>query len=197
MKHSRVLITITLGLGLTLALLWTLQGPSGSALAETDLTSASLSLTRPHDPVIITGDLLPELSGSPLDEIFVYAYQGTTPIQIPFQIDERDAGGMYVVVEDGQLDDNDELVFMAADGGAWVANPTLDEGGTLIKPAYIITLTDPISNTHAWAYLFRSGFLTHSVTADYVSYDAGDDRFTSPGRYATPAPIPRWDTFTF
>jgi hypothetical protein len=184
MKHSPILITIALSLGLTLALLWMLRGPSGPALAQSELMFTPTSLACQHAPVIITGSLLLNLTGDPLDEIFVYAYQGTTPTQIPFQIDERDGSGMYVAVEDGQLDDNDELVFMATDGGGWVDNPSLDAGVTPISPTYVITLTDPISDTHAWAYVFCSTALSRTFTADYVSYDDGNDRITSPGRYA-------------
>jgi len=184
MKLSRLLITIALGLGLSLALLWMLQERSEPALAESSLAPTSSSLARQHDPVVITGGLLSNLTGNPLDEIFVYVYQGSTLTQIPFQIDERDAGGMYVAVEDGQLDDNDELVFMTIDGGDWVDNPALDAGGTLITPTYVITLSDPISSTHAWAYVFCSAALSRTFTADYVSYDDGNDRIASSGRYA-------------
>jgi hypothetical protein len=184
MKQSRLLITLALGLGLTLALLWMLRGPSGPALAETGLAPTPPSLARQHDPVVITGGLLSDLTGHPLHDIFVYAYRGTALAQIPFQIDERDGSGTYVPVEDGHLDDNDELVFMAMDGGGRVDNPSLDVGGTSITPTYVITLTDPLSNAHAWAYVFHSGDITYSVTADYVSCDDGNDRVISPGRYS-------------
>jgi hypothetical protein len=149
MKHSRLLITAALGLGLTLALLWMLRGPSGPALAESDLTITPPSLACQHDPVVITGGLLSDLTGDPLHDIFVYAYRGTALAQIPFQIDERDGSGTYVPVEDGHLDDNDELVFMAMDAGGWVDDPSLDVGSASITPTYVITLTDPFSLTHA------------------------------------------------
>jgi hypothetical protein len=184
MKQSRLLVTLALGLGLTLALLWMLRGPSGPALAETGLAPTPPSLARQHDPVVITGGLLSDLTGTPLHDVFVYAYRGTALAQIPFQIDERDGSGTYVPVEDGHLDDNDELVFMAMDGGGWVDNPSLDVGSASITPTYVITLTDPLSNTYAWAYVFHSGDITYSVTADYVSYDDGNDRVVSPGRYS-------------
>jgi hypothetical protein len=184
MKHSNSLVALAIGLGLTLALLCILRGPSGPALAETGLAPTPPSLARQYDPVVITGGLLSDLTGNPLHDIFVYAYQGTALAQIPFQIDERDGSGTYVSVEDGHLDDNDELVFMAMDGGGWVGNPSLDVGGTSITPTYVITLTDPLSNTYAWAYVFHSGDITYSVTADYVSYDDGNDRVVSPGRYS-------------
>jgi hypothetical protein len=184
MKPSRLLLTVILALGLTLALLWMLRGRSGPALAEADLALIPPSLARQHDPVVITGGLLSDLTGFPLHDIFVYAYQGPALAQIPFQIDERDGSGTYVPVEDGHLDDNDELVFMAMDGGGWVDDPSLDAGGASITPTYVITLADPLSNTHAWVYVFRSDALTYSVTADYVSYDDGNDRVVSPGRYS-------------
>jgi hypothetical protein len=184
MKPSRLLLTVILALGLTLALLWMLRGPSGPALAETGLAPTPPSLARQHDPVVITGSLLSDLTGTPLHDIFVYVYRGTALVQIPFQIDERDGSGMYVPVEDGHLDDNDELVFMAVDGGGWVDDPSLDAGGVSITPTCVITLTDPLSNTHAWAYVFHSDDLTYSVAADYVSYDDGNDRVVSPGRYS-------------
>jgi hypothetical protein len=184
MKHSRVLVTLTLGLGLTLALLWVVGGISGSARAERDLAFTPAALNRPHDPVVIAGGLLPQLTGSPVDEILVYAIRDSTPIQIPFQIDERDASGMYVPTEDGQLDANDELVFMAMDAGGWAEHVELDVGGAPITPAYVITLTDPIDASHAWAYVFRSADLAHAVTADYVSFDGSNDRITSSAVYA-------------
>ena len=184
MKPSRLLLTVILALGLTLALLWMLQDSPGPASADTDLASSSATLARQHDPVVITGGLLSNLIGGSLDDIFVYAYQGATPTQIPFQIDERDEGGIFIAVEDGLLDNNDELVFMAMDGGGWANRPSLDVGGTSITPTYVIALHDPISDTHAWAYVFSSPALSRTFTADYVSYDEGTDRIASPGRYA-------------
>jgi len=184
MKHVRLLIAMTLGLGLILGLLWTLRGSSCAALGQSTRAFIPPSLTRWHAPVVVTGSLLSDLAGSPIDEVFVYAYQDATPAQIPFQIDERDASGAYVVVEDGQLDGNDELVFMAADGGGWVDHPLLGTNGSSITPTYVITITDPVGNAHAWAYVFRSAALSRVATADYVSYDDGNDRITSSNRYA-------------
>jgi len=183
-QPSRLLLTVILALGLTLALLWMLRDSPGPALADVDLAPSAASLARQHDPVVITGGLLSNLIGGSVEDIFVYAYHGATPTQIPFQIDERDGGGMFVAVEDGLLDDNDELVFMAMDGGDPVSLPLLDAGGASIAPGYVITLTDPISDTHAWVYVFSSPALSRTFTTDYVSYDEGNDRIASPGRYA-------------
>ncbi|NIP33526.1 MAG: hypothetical protein GWN58_36900, partial [Anaerolineae bacterium] len=76
MKSRRVLATLFLGLGLTLALLWTLQVPSAPSLAESDLAPTPPTLDRLPDPVVIAGGLVTDLVGSPLGDIFVYVYQG-------------------------------------------------------------------------------------------------------------------------
>ena len=184
MKPSRLVLAVILALGLTFALLCALRDSPGFALADAGRAPVPPSLARQHEPVVITGGLLSDLIDCPLHDIFVYAYQDTDLAQVPFQIDERDGSGTYVAVEDGHLDDNDELVFMAKDGGGRVDYPSLDVGGTALTPTNVITLTDPLSHTHAWAYVFRSSDLTYSVAADYVSYDYGNDRVTSPGRYS-------------
>lgn len=183
MKKSRLLIAVALGLGLTLTLLWMLRQPPMPASAASDRSSAPLSLTREYDPVSISGAALSDLIGSPLDEIFVYVYRDTSLVQIPFQIDERARDGMYVPLEDGLLDGNDELVFMAIDGGGWIDPSEWNSGNGIITPTYIINLTDPLSGKRAWAYIVRSDELIYSVTTDYVSYDHVSDRITSPGWY--------------
>jgi hypothetical protein len=184
MKYPRLLVVLFLSLGLTLALMWLLQGSSDSAPAKSRLPFTPPSLPRPHDPVVITAGLLSRLSGSPVEEIFVYAYQDTGLVQIPFQVDERNAHGMYVAAQDGQLNGTDELLFMAADAGGWVENPSLDVGVALITPTYVITLTDPISRAHAWVYVFHSSALSRTFEADYVSYESDKDRISGAGRYA-------------
>ena len=77
MKHSRILVTIILGLGFALALMWMLCGASSPAMARNGLVLVPSSLTRQHAPVVISGSLLLDLTGKPLEEIFVYAYEGT------------------------------------------------------------------------------------------------------------------------
>ena len=182
--HHRILSSVVLGASLALALLLAL---AARAPVQADGGSGSLwvplSLDRPHDPVVVPGEALPGLSGVPLDEVFVYAYQTVlTPVQIPAQIDERTADGVYVPLEDGRLDANDELVFMAADAGGWVLSPTLKLGETSLAPAAVVTLTDPLGG-EGWVYLYRSAALTPTVTR-YVTYDAPADRIMGQGHYA-------------
>ncbi len=182
MRYSRLALAVGAGLGLALLWLGILPGASEPALAQ-DGSLLPPTLARSHAPVVISGGACAYLLDSPLDDLYVYVYQGGAPQPIPFQVDERDVDGIYVVLEDGRLDQNDELVFMAADGGEWVANPQLEVGGRVIAPTYVVTVTDPLSQTHAWFYLFRSSRLTQTSSADYVAYDPAGDRISSPGRY--------------
>ncbi len=100
------------------------------------------TLTRQRDPVVVQGSSLPEFAGAPLNELFVYAYNGGIWHQIPFQLDEVEPiGNTYVVTEDGQLDANDELAFMALDAGAG-AGATANNGAS-VYPASLRTTGDP------------------------------------------------------
>lgn len=181
---------LVVSLGLTVA--W-MGGWWGVLLPKTQAHSMTSSinqgflpsdLNRPHDPVVLPGSLITDLSGTPIGEIFVYAYRASAPVQIPSQIDERKPDGMYVVLEDGVYDANDELVFMAQDGGNQVENPFLEAGGEVIYPTYLITITDPLDGGHTWAYVYQSGALSRTFTEDYVAYDPSTDSISSPGVYS-------------
>ena len=170
MKKIPLLVLLTLFTGWIVAISFASSNPT--------------TLTRQHDPVVLMGDQLPDLLGTATNEIFVYAFTGGTPAQIPFQMDEQNANGMFVPDGDGLLDGEDELAFMARDAGAFEANPTLSTPGGDVDPIYVLTLSDPLTNEQAWAYLYASPDLAQTFTEDYVQYDAGNDRITSPGLYS-------------
>ncbi len=121
------------------------------------------TLTRQRDPVVVQGNSLAAFGAAPLDELFAYAYGSGTWQQIPFQFDEVEPiGNTYVVTEDGQLDANDELAFMALDAGeqapagAWISD-NLSTG----YPRYELRVVDPLHpNEQAWVYLYRSPSLS-------------------------------------
>ncbi|HNB51442.1 MAG TPA: hypothetical protein PK530_05845, partial [Anaerolineales bacterium] len=142
-------------------------------------------LINTYSPVVFPGSQLPELLGTATDEIFVYAFTGGVPAQIPFQIDEQNADGMFVPNGDGLFGETEELIFMASDGGEYEPNPLLPTSGGDIYPTFIVTLSDPLSSEQAWAYIYTSPDLTPTFAEDYVSYDPGTDRITSPGIYST------------
>lgn len=147
------------------------------AMADTNVVTTAKTLDRDLEPVIVTGEVVNAFAGVPVDELFVYAYSGGWK-QIPTQVDEVTAMGAYTITEDGLLDANDEIVFMAMDLGDQAAAA---EFITIALPVsdtwYQIEVTDPLSPTKkGWAYLFRSTVLAPAFTSDYVDFDEAQHR---------------------
>lgn len=122
-------------------------------------------LSRPYDPVTLSGENLAGLLGAPVSDVFFYRYSGETASQIPLQIDERNPEGAFIPFEDGIVDANDVLVFMADDAGEGVFSPTLMVNGSPLAALHQIGVTNPADGTRAWVYVFRSAVLTPTLTA--------------------------------
>ena len=136
-------------------------------VAVRGIEAAPTAWIRKHEPVILTGNQLPLVTGSPLDELFAYSYDGDAWAQIPFQIDEVDASGVYTV-GDGLLDTNDELVFMAMDLGIQ-AGPLMwiDDADSRNNPRYQVEVANPMNLAEqGWVYVYRSTMLAPGF-ADY------------------------------
>jgi hypothetical protein len=108
-------------------------------------------LAREHDPVVVR---VRELTGLPVRDttrlgLYRVASGGLEPIR--FQFDPRDEDGELLVdaPSELQLDDRDELVFMARDTGPR-ATPDLLAGA---DAALEIELADPLGGGRGWAYL--------------------------------------------
>lgn len=132
-------------------------------------------LGRPEDPVVVTGDELPLFDGQPIDEMVLYKFSSGSWAPIPFQIDERanDITGTYVVFEDGLLDANDELVFMAKDAGEMAGSSWPADMEAQQNPRYQIAASDPLSPANmGTAYLYRSTTLPASPDS-YVDWNEG------------------------
>jgi hypothetical protein len=162
----------------TLALIVVSVVLTGQAIADaTTQASQAKTLDRDLEPVILKGSQVAALIDTPVEDLFVYTFSGNSLSgQIPVQVDERTAGGSYETVGDGQLDPEDEIVFMAADLGDKPANMT--ELNTLPISAtwYEIEVTNPLSATQkGWAYLVGSDTLTH-ISKDYVDYNDSSKR---------------------
>lgn len=132
------------------------------------------TLNRPEDPVIVAGADLPAFDGQPIDELKLYTFNGSSWSAVPFQIDERlnDITGTYTIFEDGLLDDNDELVFMAKDAGQ-IATTTDWPSDTqaLANPRVEVEVNDPLSPADkGWAYLYRSTTLAIDPTS-YITWN--------------------------
>jgi hypothetical protein len=161
-----VLLSLVVALvGIFVVLTSVVMADNGSTTGKT--------LNRDLEPVIITGTAFSALAGFPIDELFIYTYQGGVWEQIPAQVDEVTATGAYTTTEDGLLDANDEIVFMAMDLGDQAVGMVPTANGQPIGALwYEIEVTDPISPTRkGWAYLVHSNVLTPTFTADYVSFD--------------------------
>ncbi len=114
---------------------------------------------RRYDVLVLTGDALRPFLGLPIQSLRLYASRGGRLAAILFQADERDGKGNFVLpegraatkdVDDGRLDDNDEIVTMAdrvgdrVDGSAWPSGVT--RGAE-------IAVVDP-KGGEGWLYLF-------------------------------------------
>lgn len=145
------------------------------ATAGTDASVSTKTLDRDLDPVIVTGDKVAALFGSPVDQLFVYTYTNGTWWQIPTQVDEVTLTGDYTTTEDYILDGNDEIVFMAMDlGDQAPADEFITSTLSISDTWYMIEVVNPIDPVEkGWAYIVRSTMLTPDFTADYVDYDLG------------------------
>ncbi|MCH7756272.1 hypothetical protein IH970_14265, partial [candidate division KSB1 bacterium] len=144
---------------------------------NTCLHAQNKTLDRKYDPVIVSADALSGFKSSDfefaaIDQIYAMIYNGTSQgwQMIPFQIDERDTSGSYFTDDQvAGFDENDELVFMAADAGdsaiGWVNNADSEQ-----YQRFAIKITDPLSpEKKGWVYLYRSSTLSPQFDP-YVQY---------------------------
>jgi hypothetical protein len=163
-----------LGRRLAVALLWALL--LAAALLAGAPALAQDEWVRDAEPVEVTGELLGEHLGAPLDELGVYVYVDQTWSPIPFQIDEVDSTGMYTRTEDGILDDNDVLVFMARDVGEQAGREWIDNADPVHNARIEIHVVDSVNPGAAgWAYLYRLSDPDLSPD-DYVNWNGEVDR---------------------
>jgi len=156
----------------------------GLLWAVSPLLAQENQLDREFEPIVLWMESFTEIYDAPADEFFLYRFDNSdsTWHQIPFQYDEvSDSTGSYFDPDNGLVDPNDELVFMAKDAGDRAPEDRwLMEQGALDNPRFEIQVTDGAHPDEAgWVYLYRSETLEIEFTEDYVSYDAGTDVFSS------------------
>lgn len=140
------------------------------------------SLPCRYDYIEVGGELLRRFSGTPIKRLSLLALKEGALTPIPFQIDERDPEGSYVMTggktagcdaDRGRLDGNDELVFLAEDAGDRLPTKERLSGGSRIE----LQVTDPrYPDRHAWAYLARYDNEAPCSGTDYIKYDPPNDR---------------------
>jgi hypothetical protein len=137
------------------------------------------------DVVAITGGELAPFDGSPVDRIALLACSnGTDALScepIPFQMDEVDAAGRWVLDQGPQpnpdespnvLDPNDRVLFMASDARDRVAPADLPPG----EPVAEISVRDPLNGAARWVYAVAYPGPAPRSARSYVAYDPGTDR---------------------
>ncbi len=137
------------------------------------------------DVVTIAGNELALFDGCPVERLAVLAcHRGVGAglcAPIPFQVDEVDAQGRWVLDQGPQpntdespqvLDANDRVLFMAADAGERVERAGLPSDGAVAE----IAIHDPLTRRTAWAYAAAYRELAPRAARSYVAYDPGTDR---------------------
>lgn len=154
-------------------------------------------LNRFFDPVIVTGGIC-GLTGRPLCNYGLYASTDGHLRPIPFQIDEKNRHGDFVLThgnhvfvdEDTAFDDNDELVFMAMDAGQKISGRAQLPVG--ISSCAELEITDPVTREKGWVYLVTGSRLSKNACLDYVAYDDDGPSFATrnySGRYHEDHPV--------
>ncbi len=162
--HRLVLVTVVLALLLA----------SNAAASVSGLST----IVRTQEPVVILGSELPAFLGVPVTQLHVYAFDANQWVRLPAQVDEIDLGDKYVELEDGLLDANDQIVFMARDLGELSGGraPAIGDG-SLALSWYEAKVSDPThSGAQGWAYVVRTGSAPPGGTPDYVSWNAAEHR---------------------
>lgn len=148
------------------------------------------TLGRMHDPVVVSVERLNGASGLRAAGFRLFHVNGGTLESIPFQLDSLDREGLIVPGVDGDVftvDGDDELVFMAMDAGARLADQSFDGADRVLE----IEVHDPAGDARGWAYLAyfpgtppppcdrRYVWLdpaTHEVRSDFYTVRYGDGR---------------------
>jgi len=161
------------------------------ALAAVSVLSAAPTSDGGDGPllenaVIVRGGLMPSLAGARLSSLVLAAVQDGKLKAIPFQVDEvrngehvfdwvsplgREKGLFDRDVDNGRLDADDELVFMARDLAPRAGS--VKETGA--EKAVELAVTDPVSGKTAYAYLLLNSKLPRGQR-DYVSMDISAKR---------------------
>lgn len=167
----------------TMAILGVATGLGVTATSATGAITVTTSLPRDAEPVVVSGVDLPALSGTSPQDVFVFRFgTGGGWQQIPHQVDERRMtelwGGascptgcelryVFSGTEGNGLDEDDEVVFMAADVGG-IASGAPPDG--VSGPGYEVAVRIPGQSTAGYAYVFASSSLTKDFGPPLVSH---------------------------
>ena len=113
-------------LALTVIMLSLMLGAAGSRLG-TAVAAGGSTLNRPEDPVVLTGAVVPSLTGAVPSSVVGFRWDGAWT-QIPVQIDERDTK-TFTTVYDGAVSSSSITELFYTDPATWTgadSDPTFD-----------------------------------------------------------------------
>lgn len=136
---------------------------------------------RDGDVARIPGADLRTFAGYQLDQLSLLACIRRTCRPIPFQIDQRDASGNWVLDQgpepneaqaSGVLQEGDLLLFMATDAAERADQADLPRASAAAE----IAVQDALSSTTSWVYLLAYPQHAPRSHVSYVQYDPVNDR---------------------
>ena len=147
--------------------------------------AAELGNVRFADVVSIAGSELGLFEGCAVEQLALLACKDNSGRElcepVPFQVDEVDAQGHWVLDQGPQpnpddppevLDANDRLLFMAGDARDRVGRADLPPDTAAIE----ISVRDPLTGEAHWAYFLAYRDRAPRSARSYVAYDPATDR---------------------
>lgn len=157
-------------------------------LGSSVVFSQPKTLDRDLESVWLRGEDLLEFTAAPISTannvLFLYAYRANEQKwqQIPFQfaeigttVIEDDTASGFLIPDDGLLDEDDVLVFMAVDAGDKANDSWIDNEASKAFSRYELEIRDSQDpSKKAWSYLYHSSTDTIPPNqVDYVKYISG------------------------
>jgi len=143
-------------------------------------------------PVVLTGGDLPDIAGSEIGKIGVFAYRDGLWSPVPFQVDERRSkgkkdGAVYVFPPekdtDPKFDGDDELVVMAKDFGSKAPGTSGVEVAPGMAAKAVSEIEAQVAGGTVYVYVMVFDSTPPRGDVDYVSWDGEKRRVVSRGAY--------------
>ena len=153
-------------------------------LASAAGARGEIGVFRELEPVLVPGADLASLRGALIDRLGLFALAGGALVEIPFQIDERDPDGNWVMTagleagrddDEERLDANDELVFMARDAGPRAPGSVASRRPPGVRATVEIEIADPVTGGSSFVYLRSFDRTAPRSPVDYVTADPATD----------------------
>lgn len=145
---------------------------------------------RDLETMTVVGYQLPQFNSRSIDQIFVFAYHQNSDSwqQITHQIDEKDGGDTYFINPNHNLDNNDDLFFMARDAGdKAAAYQWIDDDNSKYLNRYEVEIADPLNPLiKKYVYIYYSTTLIPAAGLPvYMAYtpatSGGNDKIAAAG----------------